>query len=73
MNGLRPPVVSTQAANGMRSKEPERLEIESRRPFSAGLKPKAFTNGANNTTAAKPMKNPQVVLNRAELELPFKE
>ena len=37
-NGLRPPVVSTQAENGMRSKEPDKAGAATRKPTISGLK-----------------------------------
>lgn len=65
---MRPPVVSTQAPNGMRSSDPVRDGMATRTPSSVGLSPIrsliAFAVGPNKDTAAKPKKNPSVAPHR---------
>src|SRR5512139_4018958 len=63
-NGFFPPVVSTQAEKGIRSKEPDRDGAATRKPTSSGPRPmiplRFFAVGPKRDTAAKPMKNPRV-------------
>src|SRR5512147_2357879 len=62
--GFFPPVVSTHAENGIRSRDPEREGAATRKPTSSGLRPRIplrfFAVGPKSETAAKPMKNPRV-------------
>src|SRR3990172_9670490 len=62
--GFFPPVVSTHAENGIRSRDPERDGAATRKPTSRGLRPRIplrlFAVGPKSETAAKPMKNPRV-------------
>src|SRR5512143_2969760 len=62
--GFFPPVVSTHAENGIRSRDPEREGAATRKPTSVGLRPRIplrfFAVGPKSETAAKPMKNPRV-------------
>jgi hypothetical protein len=64
-NGFFPPVVSTHAPNGMRSREPERAGIAISKPSMAGVKSMASLNliavGPYSATAANPKKKPRVV------------
>src|SRR3972149_11209233 len=68
INGLRPPVVSTQAPKGIRNNEPDREGMATRKPIITGLNPITSLNlcavGPNKATAAKPMKKPSVALNK---------
>ena len=72
--GLRPPLVSTVAENGILRMEPDKFGMEIRRPtilgdrFRASLKSKAA--GPNRDTAAKPIKNPRVAPHNPRLGLP---
>src|SRR5512134_1446974 len=62
--GFFPPVVSTQAEKGIRSRDPERDGAATRKPTSRGPRPmiplRLFAVGPNRETAANPMKNPRV-------------
>src|ERR1019366_5684811 len=68
-NGLRPPLVSTHAENGIRSSEPESEGAATRKPRASGPSPmtfwKRFADGPKRATAAKPTKKPSVALHRA--------
>ncbi len=62
--GFLPPVVSTQAENGIRSREPESAGMETRKPIIRGVSSmtslKRLAVGPNRATAAKPTKKPRV-------------
>ena len=66
--GLRPPVVSTHAENGMRSSDPDRFGMDTSSPAAAGVSLAAvvrnFAVGPKSATAAKPMKKPSVAPHR---------
>src|SRR5215469_14051638 len=70
-NGLRPPLVSTHAENGMRKSDPVSDGTATRNPRASGPSPITCWNrlaeGPNRATAAKPTKNPSVALQRAFL------
>ena len=72
--GLRPPVVSTQAEKGMRSRDPDRFGMETRSPAAAGVKLAAvarnFAVGPKSDTPAKPMKKPRVAPQRPIVGVP---
>ena len=74
-NGLRPPVVSTQAEKGMRSSEPESMGMATSKPTNTGLSCMTSLNlcavGPYNDTAAKPMKNPNVAPKRPSVGFPL--
>src|SRR3990172_11455927 len=63
-NGLRPPVVSTHAENGMRSSEPDNAGMATRNPTAIALRCmdcwKRTAVGPKSATAANPTKNPIV-------------
>ena len=72
---MRPPVVSTQAENGIRSSEPDSAGIATRNPTDIALSCIASLNraavGPNSATAAKPTKNPIVAPVRPARGDPF--
>src|SRR5512144_38289 len=73
--GFFPPVVSTQAEKGIRSRDPEREGAATRNPTSRGLRPmiplRLFAVGPKRETAAKPMKNPKVAPARPRTGVPI--
>ncbi len=74
-NGLRPPVVSTQAEKGMRSSEPDSAGMAIRKPTAMGDRCIASWKrpavGPNRATAAKPTKNPRVAPKSPWAGVPF--
>src|SRR3972149_2214147 len=73
-NGLRPPVVSTQAENGMRRSEPDSEGAATSNPTWAGVRPIRSLNslavGPNSATAANPKKKPSVEAVRPSFGVP---
>src|SRR5215470_2888709 len=74
-NGLRPPVVSTHAENGIRSSDPESAGAETRKPTMIGDRCITSWNllavGPNRATAANPAPNPRVAAKRLPLGVPL--
>jgi hypothetical protein len=70
-NGLRPPVVSTQAENGIRKSDPDKDGAAIKRPSSVGLKNINSLNrnaiGEKTATAENPKKNAVVAANKLRL------